>query len=198
MRIVCANFVGMVNQNRVARILGSREAIRSLQVLLAETGTVSRSEIVRRVCQRFEFVDSLGRWQPASCQKALRGLHASGHIQLPPPQPGDRWPGRAARLGQAVPEPTGVPARAGVVQGLTLTLVQTELECRTWNEIVAAEHPQGAVLHVRAQLRCLIESEHGMPGPVGFAASALALDARDEWIGWLPPCAASACTASSA
>ena len=141
MRIVCANLVGMVNQNCVTPILRSREAIRSLQVLLAETGTVSCSEIARRVCQQFDFVDSLGRWQLASCQKVLRGLHASGQIQLPLPNPGGRWPGRPGRLGHAVPEPTGVPARAAAVQGLTLTLMQTELQRRTWNEIVAAEHP---------------------------------------------------------
>jgi len=45
---------------------------------------------------------------------------------------------------------------------------------------VAAEHPHGAVLHVGAQLRYLIESEHGVLGALGFAASALALAARDE------------------
>ncbi len=176
----------MVNQDCVVRTLGSREAIRSLQVLLAEAGTVSRSEIARRVCEQFEFVDSLGRSQLASCQKALRGLDASGHIQLPAPQHGGRWPGQPARLGQAVPEPTGVPPRAGAVQGLTLTLVQTQLQRRVWNEIVAAEHPQGAVVHVGAQLRYLIESEHGILGAIGFAASALALAARDQWIGWSP------------
>ena len=115
------------------------------------------------------------------------GLHASGHIQLPAPLHGGRWSGRPARLGQAVPEPTGVPVRAGAVLGLTLTLVETEIQRRTWNEIVAREHPQGAVLHVGAQLRYLIESEHGILGAIGFAASALALAARDEWIGWSPP-----------
>ena len=90
-------------------------------------------------------------------------------------------------MGQAVPEPTGVPVRAGAVLGLILTLVETEIQRRTWNEIVAREHPQGAVLHVGAQLRYLIESEHGILGAIGFAASALALAARDEWIGWSPP-----------
>ena len=44
--------------------------------------------------------------------------------------------------------------------------------------------PQRAVLHVGAQLRYLIESEHGLLGALGFAASALAIAARDEWIGW--------------
>ncbi len=177
----------MVDQHCIARTLGSQQAVAALQVLLAESGSVSRSEIARRVCDQFHFVDSLGRWQLASCQKALRSLDAADRIRLPAPQPGGHWPGRPSRLGRPVPEPVAVPAAAGAVQGLQLTLVQTQLQRRTWNEIVATEHPQGAVLHVGAQLRYLIESRHGILGAVGFAASALALAARDEWIGWSAP-----------
>ena len=65
-----------------------------------------------------------------------------------------------------------------------MTLVTSPQQRRTWNELVASEHPQGAVLHVGAQLRYLIESEHGLLGALGFAAAALAVAARDEWIGW--------------
>ena len=157
--------------------MGSQQAVAALQVLLAESGSVSRSEIARRVCDRFHFVDSLGRWQLAGCQKALRSLVAAGPIQLPP-QPGGHWPGRPSRLGRPVPEPVAGSA----VQGLQLTPVWTRLQRRTWNEIVAAQHPHGAVLHVGAQLRYPTESRHGILGAVGFAASALA-----EWTGWLAP-----------
>ena len=65
-----------------------------------------------------------------------------------------------------------------------MTLVTSPQQRRTWNELVASEHPQGAVLHVGAQVRYLIESEHGLLGALGFAAAALAVAARDEWIGW--------------
>ncbi|MDX9788000.1 MAG: DUF4338 domain-containing protein [Desulfobacterales bacterium] len=34
------------------------------------------------------------------------------------------------------------------------------------------------------QLRCLINSPHGWLDGLGFAAAALQLDDRDEWIGW--------------
>ena len=86
--------------------------------------------------------------------------------------------------GQPVPPPQAVPPAAGAVAGLKLTLVTSPQQRRTWNELVASEHPQGAVLHVGAQLRYLIESEHGLLGALGFAAAALAVAARDEWIGW--------------
>ena len=155
-------------------------------MLLAESGCVTRTEIARRVCEQFRFTDSLGRLQLASCQKALRKLHAAGRIRLPAPRSGGRGPGRPSRLGQPVPKPVGVPATAGAVQGLTLRLVRTAHQRRTWNELMATEHPNGAVMHVGAQLRYLVESLHGILGAVGFAASALALAERDAWIGWAP------------
>ncbi len=36
----------------------------------------------------------------------------------------------------------------------------------------------------RAQVRYLMKSEYGVLGALGFAGAALAVAARDEWIGW--------------
>ena len=176
----------MLDQHCIVATLATAAAVATVQVLLAEAGDASRTEIARRVCREFGFLDSRGRLQMASCQKALRSLHAAGRIQLPAPRHGGAPRCRPRRLGQPLPAPTAVPASAGAVQGLRLTEVRTPLQRRTWNELVASEHPQGAVLHVGAQLRYLIESEHGLLGALGFAASALAVAARDEWIGWSP------------
>ena len=175
----------MLDQHCIAETLSHSEAVATLQVLLAQTGNTSRTAFSRHVCREFGFVDSRGQLQVASCQKALRSLHGEGRIDLPPPRHGGRSGDcRPRRLGQPVPEPQAVPAAAGAVAGLALTLVRSPQQRRTWNELVASEHPQGAVLHVGAQLRYLIESEHGVLGAIGFAAAALAVAARDEWIGW--------------
>ena len=174
----------MVDQHCIAATLATAAAVATVQVLLAEAGSASRTEIARRVCREFGFLDSRGALQLASCQKALRSLHAAGRIRLPAPRHGGRRRCRPRRLGQPLPAPRAVPASAGAVQGLRLTAVTTPQQRRTWNEMVASEHPQGAVLHVGAQLRYLIESDHGLLGAIGFAASALAVAARDEWIGW--------------
>ena len=40
--------------------------------------------------------------------------------------------------------------------------------------------------HAGCQLRYLIRSEHGWLGALGFAAAALTLRAREQWIGWNP------------
>ena len=175
----------MLDQHCIAETLSNSAAIASLEVLLAQAGHVSRTAFARQVCREFDFLDSRGEPQLANCHKVLRDLHRQGRIALPPPLHGGRvGPCRPRRLGQPVPAPQGVPPSVGAVAGLQLTLVSSPQQRRTWNELVAAEHPHGAVLHVGAQLRYLIESEHGVLGALGFAASALALAARDEWIGW--------------
>jgi hypothetical protein len=118
--------------------------------------------------------------------KALRELEAEGHFRLPPRQLNivSHW--RPRRLPGPVPAPEGVPEEAGDVRGLRLVLVKPDDDAgmRTWNELIAREHPQRDRRLVGRQLRYLVGSEHGWLGAVGFSASALRLQARELWIGW--------------
>ena len=175
----------MLDQHCIVESLSSSAAVATLQVLLAQAGSVSRSAFARLVCREFGFLNCRGELQVANCHKALRGLHRQGRIELPPARHGGRGGRcRPRRLGQPLPPAQAVPAEVGALAGLRLTLVTSPQQRQTWNELVAAEHPQGAVIHVGAQLRYLIESEHGLLGAIGFAAAALAVADRDQWIGW--------------
>ncbi len=173
----------MHEQSQIASTLSSADGMTRLKDLLAEPGGASRTELGRRVCQRFGFLDALGRPQLAGCMKALRALQARGRLQLPAPRHGGRLC-RPRRLGRPVPLPTAVPARVDQVQGLALVEVTGDHQRRTWNELMQHEHPRRAARHVGAQLRYLLVSDHGVLGALGFAASALALAARDAFIGW--------------
>ena len=121
-----------------------------------------------------------------SCLKALRDLEGEGHFRLPPRRLDivSHW--RARRLAGPVPKSAGVPEAAGEVRGLRLVLVKPDDDTamRTWNELIAREHPQGDRRLVGRQLRYLVASEHGWLGAIGFSASALTLEARDRWLGW--------------
>jgi hypothetical protein len=121
-----------------------------------------------------------------TCLKALRELEGQGHFRLPPRQLDIVAHWRVRRLAGPVPEPEGVAAAAGEVRGLHLVLVRPDDDTamRTWNELIAREHPQGERRLVGRQLRYLVASEHGWLGAIGFSASALRLEARDRWIGW--------------
>lgn len=173
----------MNTQNLIKRTLSESTSIKYVCDLLESKAILHRSELATHVCEQFVFYDARGQAQRSGCLKALRELEAAGHFTLPAPRtrPGQRFP---RRLSEPVPWPVKVPPRAGEVQGLELVLVNTPEQMRTWNDLMIEEHPQGAGPLVGRQLRYLIDSHHGWLGGFGFAAPALQLADRDEWIGW--------------
>lgn len=138
------------------------------------------------LCQQFGFRNSKGKLQDTSCLAALRALEREGHFQLPPRRQKVASQRRPRRLSEPVPEPQEVPEAAGDIRRLRLIEVSPDDDAamRTWNELIAGEHPQGERPLVGRQLKYLVASEHGWLGAVGFSASALRLEARDRWIGW--------------
>jgi hypothetical protein len=178
----------METQSQIKRTLSTPENIELVCALLKidYAGPRPRTDLANEVCQRLGFINALGQTQRSTCMKALRDLEAAGHFVLPE---GGKGQGQKKKhtprgLPEAVPEPQDVPATAGEVQNLHLVLAETEQQIRTWNEMMAREHPQGAGPLVGRQLRYMIGSDHGWLGGLGFGASALHLDDRDRWIGW--------------
>jgi len=173
----------MFSQSQIKRTLSQPVAIAYVADLLDNGEFIHRNELAEFLCEEFGFQDARGELQSGGCVKALRELEAAGHFMLPEAQ-AKTGPGTPKRLPVAVADPTGVPAQAGEVRGLTLTLVTGEEHMRIWNEMMIREHPRGHGPLVGRQVRYLIESEHGWLGAFGFAAPALQLADRDEWIGW--------------
>jgi hypothetical protein len=173
----------MNTQNQIKRTLSEPTSIEYVCGLLESNEILHRSELAALVCEQFGFYDARGQEQRGGCLKALRELEAAGHFVLPAARtsPGRRSP---RRLSEPVPLPIEVPSQAGEVRGLELVLVSTPEKMRIWNELMINEHPQGAGPLVGRQLRYLIGSQHGWLGGFGFAAAALQLGDRDEWIGW--------------
>ncbi|MCG5508623.1 DUF4338 domain-containing protein, partial [Ectothiorhodospira variabilis] len=110
-------------------------------------------------------------------------MERSGHLTLPAArtQPVRRV---ERRLGEPVAAPVGVGGEVTELVDLALVRVDDAAHRAIWNELMAREHPRGMGPLVGAQMRYLIGSAHGWLGALGFAASALQLAARDEWIGW--------------
>ena len=172
-------------QNQVSRIL--RDNLARLRDVLDEAvsqGVGSLGQVADRVCEAFDFRDGRGRWQRASCCRALSDLQAAGHVSLPAGRGARGVGGRARVLPHPVAPAVEVPGTVGAVVGLTLELVETDEQRQVWNTLMAYEHPRGAGPFVGAQLRYLVGSAHGWLGGVGFAASARRLRSRDAWVGW--------------
>ena len=174
---------GVEVQHQVKRTLRAPEALERVRSLMAEPEVVHRSALAERVCAEFGFFDARGRAQRGGCLKALRELARAGHFELPAPR---TRPGRAGARGPgaAVALPREVPARLEQVEALELVLVHTRAQRALWNALLAHEHPRGAGPLVGCQLRYLVGSAHGWLGALGFGAAALALSARERWIGW--------------
>ena len=154
-----------------------------LRGILASEAFPSRSAAGRRVSEAFGFRNAVGRLRISSCMTALGALERADRVELPAGRRRGRR-GRPSGLGHPVPPPTGVPDRVDLVEGLSLSPVEDDRHRRIWNELMCREHPLGAVFHAGCQLRYLVGSAHGWLGAVGFAAPALKLKARDDWIGW--------------
>lgn len=177
----------MQTQNQIKRTLERPDSIESIRGLLGRNEHAHRVALAGAVCRHFGFLDSRGATQIAGCAKALRELERAGHFVLPVPVGRDATRLRKLRTARRLDAPVApaedVPARAGEVRALELIRVDSADGIRLWNQLMC-EHPQGAGVMVGAQMRYLINSDHGWLGGLGFGASAIKLGDRDQWIGW--------------
>lgn len=152
---------------------------------LRKSRSTSRTDVAERLCRRLDLRDGRGQSRVGTCLRALRDLEAEGEIELPERQSTLHAAWKPRRLDRPVPRAKEVPPRVDAVVGLVVELVDPSDAdgMRTWNELLAREHPQGARL-VGTQLRYLVRSDHGVLGAVGFGGCALSLCARERFIGW--------------
>ena len=173
----------MVIQSLIKRTLSQTENIEIVRRMICDCGGAHRTELADRVCRKFGFRDRKGRLQRSGCLKALRRLEEQGHFALPSAR-SRTGPWKPRRLCEPLAAVEGLPGEVNQVRGLKLVLVSDEQQMRIWNEMMETDHPRGAGPLAGRQLRYLIGSEHGWLGGFGFAAAALHLAARDEWVGW--------------
>jgi len=173
-----------MKQNNIKQTLSRSESIVIIEQILESEPDLSRTKVAECVCEHFKFHNAHGKPQIDNCMKALRDLEQVHDFVLPAPRFTGKRKRSVKRLGKAVELPAGVPAKACEVLGLHLIQVSTDDENLIWNELMMREHPRKAGTMVGAQLRYLIASDHGWLGGFGFAASALTMRDRDQWIGW--------------
>ena len=173
----------MERQNQIKRTLSSPEGLVRLQSILHESGAAHRTALAVRVCTAFGFMNARGQAQRSGCLKALRELERAQHIVLPLPRTAPRTH-RPHAVGERVASAAEVPNELSQVRGLQLVLVEDAAQRAIWDALMVHEHPRGAGPGVGCQLRYLLQSQHGWLGAIGFAAAALRVSVRDQWIGW--------------
>ena len=172
----------MNTQIDIKKELSKPASLAYIGELLGGNKELNLSRVGTTVCDHFGFRDEMGRFRLRSCLRALRELEAEEHFRLPEvtKKAGSHAP---RRLGEEVPLPQETPLEVSGFRSLRVLLVETPAQMLIWNELMS-EHPLGCVPFVGRQLRYLISSEHGWLGGIGFAAGALQLSDRDQWIGW--------------
>ena len=175
---------GMLAQNQIARTLGDAAARSRIAGILVQESFVSRHAVGRRLCDEFGFFDARGRPQLAGCLKALTALEARSElITLPAPQAPAVHPGPHI-LEAAVSAVQEVPNRLEEIEDLEVVPVTSRADRRTWNTLIAHEHPQGIATFAGCQIYYLVRSAHGILAAAGFSAAALRLAVRDRWMNW--------------
>lgn len=152
----------------------------------------SRRKVARAVCRWLEWKSPSGRWQEASCRKALARLEREGHLTFV-----DAAPPIVKETPSSPPAPIP-PTKTEEKDGITLSCPLAEAgpiavrlvgagdsaDGRLWIRLMGAYHYLGSGPIMGRQLRYLIVSPHGVLGGLSFSAPAWRLASRDAWIGW--------------
>jgi hypothetical protein len=180
---------GQMLEGSVGKLCGrplSAADLERIRRVIGEADPPLRAEVARRVCDALGWYDTLGRPKLMSCRVGLLRLHRAGVIALPAARNGngnaralvkqpDAWPGEQPLCGSA-----------GQLGGLCLKPVTDKAASRLWNGLIERWHYLGYSPLPGAQLRYLVQWDHGVLGALGFGAAAWKVAARDRWIGWEP------------
>lgn len=148
---------------------------------------LSQKELANTICEHLSWVTPNGRYKTESCMQLLKKLEVRGIIKLPEPRNSVRQSRGQVAAGpqvEAGPEIVGSVAQLSPIE---LEPVLGREGIRLWNEYVERYHVLGYKRPFGAHQRYFIVTrgkEEQRLGCMLFAASAWALAARDEWIGW--------------
>ena len=165
----------------------SAEDLETIRRAIGEADPPVRAEVARRVCAALGWHDTLGRPKLMSCRVGLLRLHRAGLIELPAARNGNGNGRGLVNPPDAWPAEQPLGGSVGQLGGLRLDSVAGKSASRLWNGLIERWHYLGYTPLPGAQLRYLIQSDHGVLGALGFAAAAWKVAARDRWIGWERP-----------
>ena len=158
-----------------------------LRSWLAE-GQCNRSELARRACAEFGWINGAGQPKLMSSRVALLRMERAGLLRLPPPQTRNGNGRRSSLQTTSALAPPSPPCTTPVSQlpGLRLDVVETPAEAALYRQMMDRYHYLGHTPLAGAQMRYLIRCQTTVLGGMGFGASAWSVAVRDRFLGWPP------------
>ena len=151
-------------------------------------GQCHRSELARRVCAEFGWINGAGQPKLMSSRVALLRMERAGLVRLPPPQTRNgnrRRSNREPTTALALPW-APCPRPLNPLTGLRLEMVETPAEAALYRQMMDRYHYLGHTPLAGAQMRYVIRCQTTVLGGMGFGASAWSVAVRDRFIGWPP------------
>ncbi len=152
-----------------------------IKATAAEFGRLTRTELAATLCENLPWRAPNGRLRIDSCRVLLEGLADDGVVALPAKQARAPRQPRSHTAGAVADRP--LRGELAAIRPVTVEPVPAG-EGGCWDATMAAYHPLGFRRAFGAHQRYWVRSRAGILGGLLFAASAKAVAARDDWIGW--------------
>jgi len=159
--------------------------IAKIRALISAEPEMTRSELSRRLCRRWNWRRPNGEPAVPACSALLRRLDAMGRIKLPPPKtrPGRRKACSSSLAGQEGGCPPEVTRDRVAPKEVKVRLLGQE-ERERWQEWMARYHYLGDGRLVGECLRYVAEYEGEWLALSGWAAAAMKSRWREAYVGW--------------
>ena len=155
-----------------------------IRAICADPSYPTRAAIARECCRALGWVGADGRLKDMSAKVALARMDADGLICLPPPTAKVTRPFR--HLEATITPGPDIACSLRELKEIEIAVVKRATDASaTWNEMISRFHYLGYTPASGAQLRYLVMTAGGAPiAAISFAASAWALEDRDNYISW--------------
>ncbi|MCL1985003.1 MAG: DUF4338 domain-containing protein [Betaproteobacteria bacterium] len=164
----------------------SAEEMSLLKEIVLTYPKLSQIEIASTVCEVLEWTAPNGRPKRDACLAFLRKLESDGEISLPMLKPCGVKKGTRLKKHMTEDEDISWMDTRSVTEcgALTLAIARPGESLRRWRAYIRAFHMLGDANVTGSRICYTVNSEGRDLGCVQFSASAWALEARDEFIGW--------------
>ena len=161
-------------------------SIQWIEDTITSTPDISRHQLAKLVCERFDWRSPTGRLQTTSCSVGLLKLHELELLSLPEPRDTPFATHPKESVIEQRYERAPLDCELSELGEIRLIMINGDKEkLRLWRQMMNGSHPQKSGQLCGAQIRYLIESsEAGYLGGLAFSSAAWRLAARDRWIGW--------------